>query len=157
SCSPPDGLAPWESDDVGDPAFAGSAHVEAPDASPARLVVCAGGAGFSGKADSFHFVHQQVDGDFRITAQAPKLAVTNSKVALLARGGLDAGAPFAAIALESSGSQSINRFRTPIRAGAGATVKSSRGPVFDQPVGWMRLEREGAVLRTLSSVDGVEW
>lgn len=149
-------IEPWLALDMGEPAYPGSARLEAGD-SGETLAACAGGRGYSSKSDQLFLVHQEIAGDFQITAGIPRPAISGAKVGLMARASLDAGAPFAAMGIESTGSAPASRFRFRYRNEANATPRSQAGATLDVPLGWVRLERRGDNFSGSVSLDGTEW
>lgn len=145
--------APWVSSDIGDPTFPGSAFPEATENGDG-IRICAAGSGVASAGDELVFLHQALEGDFRLTARVPDIAGHGRAVAgVMARQGLEPGDPFMAAFLEL-GAQ--NRFRFRYRDAVDGRARSDAGEEFDTG-GWVRVERRGDVFSGASSLDGESW
>jgi len=139
--------APWVNEDVGAPAFAGSA-VD----SGGTFTLSGGGVGFAGTSDQFNFTSQPLKGDGEITARVMGLGTASGALAgVVMRESLDAGSTFALTALVAGGG---TRFLT--RTSTGGTAGSAAGPSATPPE-WVRLTRAGNVFTGEVSSDGSMW
>src|SRR5947207_13573675 len=83
--------SPWLAQDVGAPSPAGSSTY-----SSGTFTINASGADVAGTSDQFHFVYQQVSGDFSVSARVDSVANTNTR----AKSGVMFRSPPAASAAE---------------------------------------------------------
>jgi polyhydroxybutyrate depolymerase len=147
-------LAPWTAADIGEPAYPGSARFE-PDGA---LELCVGGLTAEIGAESLLFVHQEASGDFQIIAQVAELPPGRiGEVGVLLRGGLDADAPFAGLAIRPRAGFGGPSARFFVRDLPGASVRLVAEASLDVPGGWVQLARSGDVIQSLISADGKAW
>lgn len=152
SCAPGGDVAPWTAADVGWPLFPGRSWMDGDD-----LAVCAGGRGFVGSADEFHFVHRAVSGDFVLTVEVSKVldwGGSGGSVGLMARDGLEPGARYASVLIEKAAT--VVRHRIRYREEPDASGRSRAGSATGVPR-WLRLERCGDLFVARSSADGAAW
>lgn len=142
--------APWQHADVGEVGSAGKASYNAGTLSVE-------GAGYlQGRADSFHFVYREASGDCTITARVVDLPFDsrrdkNARAGVMIRADLSPGAPHIFIGPKAKGPmQMISRNRAD-RGTDNANAGAASVPY------WVRITREGGVLTTYRSPDGVTW
>jgi len=142
---------PWRSSDVGKSRVAGMVK----DETGAFSVSAAGWGAWSG-VDSFHFVHQMLDGDGQILARVTLPGTDGSRAigAVMIRESLDPTAPFVAAALGPRGPGRLQARPYP----------PSKQPIIDiatvvesSKVGWLRVSRQGDLFTAYRSVDGSSW
>lgn len=132
---------PWTSDDIGSVGAAGSASWAS-----GTFAVSGSGADVWGNADEFHFVHRPVSGDFAIEARVATIQNRSAwtKVGLMMRDGLSAGARHATIFATPTTTKGLSFQRRPVANGAST---ATAGPAL-APAVWLRLERTGAIVRS---------
>jgi PKD repeat protein len=142
NCPSPDGGEASIGVDVGSPLFPGISSRSTPGGC---VSVCAGGKGILGRGDESHFVYEEREGDFVITATVPELSGGGPSpgVGLMARESLDPGSRHASVLIEKGSSinpgfATILRFR----ADPDSVGRSRQGAAVELP-GWIRLERRG--------------
>lgn len=142
--------SPWQQTDVGSVGAAGTAVFS-------NGVFEVTGAGFiRGRADSFHFVYQQAADDCTITARVSELALDgrrdeNARAGVMVRGDLTDGSAHMFIGPKAKGPvQMVARERADR---ASDTLNAGRGSAPQ----WVRVTREGSVLTSFRSEDGVTW
>jgi regulation of enolase protein 1 (concanavalin A-like superfamily) len=140
--------SPWNNDDVGSVAIAGTAS-----ASSGTFTVRASGAGIWGTADSFHFVYQPLAGDGRITARVTGVTSQNglSRAGVMMRDGLDPRDPHAFALVTADARRLLTRRLVPGGWTANVTQGAAATPY------WVRLVRTGNVFRAYFSTDGSTW
>ena len=91
-------VTPWKSVAIGEPGYPGAARFEG-EAENRCLLVCAGGRGFSGEKDEFHFVYQEWSGDVTLTARVADLMSdeNTASVGVMLRESLGPDARYAAM------------------------------------------------------------
>ncbi len=141
--------APWKNADIGTPAIAGSAeHADG------KWTVEASGR-IWGKADFCHFVYRPYSGDVEIIANVTNVASTENPWAaggVMIRQSLDANAKSAFMGVsDSSQGGLIYNYRTQADGNTAETMVPGEGPQ------WMKLRREGGVIRGYHSDDGTSW
>jgi polyhydroxybutyrate depolymerase len=149
-------ISPWVASEVGGLEPLGGARLEVISGDPA-LSLCAGGTAIGPSDGRFFFVHQEVGGDFSMTARISEATGGNplSRVGVLLAEDLDPGSPFAGMFLEflSPGW----RFRFSYRIAPGASATLGAGKDLDAPPGWVRVQRRGNLFTGSSSLDGQAW
>jgi TolB protein len=95
-----------DSADVGAPPLKGSAQY---DAATGQYKITGTGSDIWGKADQFHYVWRQMDGDFAITATVKFLTegIGHRKGVIMLRKSLDADSPFVQLAIHGDGTPSV--------------------------------------------------
>ena len=139
--------APWQTQDVGNPAVTGQATEGA-----GTFSVSGAGADIWGTTDQFRFVYQTLDGDGQIVARVDSVQTIDSwsKAGVMIRTDLTAGAANA-MAGASAGHGMI--FQSRIGQGA----QSSSLSVGGAAPRWVRLVRSGNTLTGYSSSNGAAW
>lgn len=139
--------APWARADIGTVPLAGDSGGR-----NGQVVIRSGGADIWNAADSMHFVYQALPGSGTITARVRTLENTSAvcKVGVMLRESLAPGARDIFIGWRGDGS--IERIR---RNTADTACTSNVGAVVTAP--WVRIRRDGDVLTTFYSPDGVTW
>ena len=107
------------------------------------------------RRDSFHFAHQTVFGNFRLTARIAEWTTesSSSKLGLMVREGLEEDARHGAVILE--GRSFRHRFLT--RESVGESTTSRRHDAYEEPTVWLRIERQGSTVSGQLSPDGLTW
>jgi hypothetical protein len=138
----PDG---WQSGDVGAVGAAGSSTFDGTTYS-----VTGSGADIWGTADEFHFAQTTMSGDFEFTASVPYVQNVNrwTKAGLMIRDGAAPSARHASIFATPTTERGVAFQRRPT---AGGTSVHTAGPAAAPPV-WLRLRREGNVIRAFSRI-----
>ena len=139
--------SPWAKSDIGTVPFAGDSG-----ARNGQTVIRSGGADIWNAADSMHFVWQALPGSGTITARLRTLENTSGvcKVGVMLRESLLPGAKDIYIGWRGDGK--IERIR---RNTADTACTSNVGAVMTAP--WVKIRRDGDVLTTFYSPDGVTW
>jgi hypothetical protein len=121
-----------------------------------ELVVCAGGKlAANTTSDEAFLVHVERSGDVRVTGRIPRPDRASISVGVTLRGSLEAGAPYAAMLVESQLGRVLYRFRH--RTEPDASSRSTTGGTLSEPAAWLRLERRGALFTGQVSLDGAQW
>lgn len=146
-------IAPWTAGDVGEPAYPGSAAFD-PEGG---VELCAGGTTGSLSATQNHFfLHQEVSGDFQVTARIGEIPPGRlAEVGVMLRRGPETGAPFAEMLIRQLSSN--RRFRFFSRNLPDERARSRAGSELSAPGGWVRIARSGEMVRGYSSLDGETW
>jgi hypothetical protein len=142
---------PWTAQDIGAVSGAGGAR----QAGECQEVL--GGAGaIGGKADSFHFVHQRATGNFCLTGHVSdwNTDVSSSNIGLMARAGLEPGAPEASILVQTAFGGRYRFLTRLVENNSTQTSSSVNGNILDA---WLRLERKVDEFVASTSLDGAEW
>jgi len=140
--------SPWKQGDIGSVPIAGSTQY-----SNGTFSITASGADIWGSADAFHFVYQQLSGDFTIQARVASVqeASTWSKAGVMIRETLSASSKHA-FALVSSAKGVALQWRPT----SGGTSLSKAGSL-SAPPRWVRLQRTGSTLTASESSNGSTW
>ena len=146
-------VAPWQAVIVGEPSAPAGARFNGGCVETTALAGKIGGR----SDDGHHFTHQDVAGDFELTARIETWPVetTNSKLGLVVRESLDPDARAAMLVLDKRSTGFRHRFLQ--RSEVGAIAQSTLRETYPEPTVWMHLEREGNVLSASLSLDGVTW
>ena len=142
-------LSPWVSEDIGEPLLAGNATYD-----DGLFVIEAAGRDIWHEADEFHFVYQEITGDFEIIGEVLSLEETDwsSKVGLMVRASL---MPESRNAYMYLNILSRERARFSSRTVDGGNTS---GPTIDaQMPYWIRIVRVGDTLVGFVSDDGADW
>lgn len=139
--------SPWTNQEIGGPAPAGSSTE-----SSGTFTVEAGGADIWGTSDEFHFIWQQVTGDFSIISRVVSQTNTNSwaKAGVMARESLDTDAANVFTMITPG-----NGVRQQRRTTTGDST-SNEGIAGSTPI-WLRLDRNDDNFDSYSSSDGINW
>jgi hypothetical protein len=140
----------WRSSDVGAVSIPGSTEMlSGQDA----LSVTGSGADIWGQEDAFHFAYVPVSGDVTIIGRVESLDNTHewAKAGVMIRGGLEADAAHALMALQPDGDAELIR-----RTERGAEAEGTARPGVAPPT-WVRLTRTGSRLTGSISHDGQQW
>lgn len=152
--------------DVGNPAIAGSFKEDF-----GKVEITAAGADIWGNYDQFHFVYQEVMGDFQMTVRLEAFSKADlySKAGIMARETLDPGSKHVFLLsfpdddLRNHNNGGVEfQFREYDHGDCVAIYpqdESALPPVYsvNLPNAWLRLERNGDNFEALFSDDGVEW
>jgi glucose/arabinose dehydrogenase/regulation of enolase protein 1 (concanavalin A-like superfamily) len=136
---------PWTCGDVGGPSVPGDAVF----ASDGTVTVIGAGHDVWGDADQFHFCHQALAGDGSITARVVSQQHTNdwAKSGVMIKEAPVAGADYAAVMLTP-----VHGVR--LQTGFDTDVAGDEDAVAPT---WLRLTREGMIVRAFHSDDGETW
>lgn len=140
--------APWQAQDIGNPAIAGSASE-----STGTFTVAGAGVDIWDTSDQFQYAYQLFTGDGEIVAKVNSLTPTNdwSKAGVMLRETLDANARHALIHISPA-----NGVRFLRRSTTGGTTTSTPGAGVTAPY-WVRLVRRGDTFEGYASPDGTTW
>ena len=150
-------VSPWISHDVGEPAVPGGARRD-----DECYSIFAGGEAFRAfrgeKVDEFHFLYQEVSGDFVLTARISDLAPESHRAAvgLMVRESLDSSARHASVLLRRL-REVGPRFDFLSRLEADGVSTARSGERADVPDAWLRIERRGDEVLGSGSTDGFTW
>jgi hypothetical protein len=123
--------------------------------------VIAGGADIWGAADEFHFIYNQVVGDFDVKVKVQRLDPSNrwAKGGLMARASLAANSPTIQ-AYTTPPSAAVAELETGLRIAPGGPDTIGWEffrPSLPRPNVWVRLRRNGDLFRSYYGTDGVNW
>jgi hypothetical protein len=140
----------WTGSDIGAVAAAGSYS-----SSGNSFTIRASGADIWNKADEFYFVYTTLAGDGEITAQVASVSNTNewTKAGVMLRESLNANSRFALMCV-TPGKGAAFHYRT--STGSSAAPNNS-GDLTTRAPYWVRIKREGTVVRGYLSADGANW
>ncbi len=147
--APPAGVpAPWQTQDIGAVAVAGSASFGS-----GTFTMLGSGADIWGSGDQFRYVYQPMSGDGEIVARVAFVENAHawSKAGVMIRATLGAGAPQAAMLVSAGKGPAFQR-----RTASGGVTTSTTGGTAAAPY-WVRLARTGQTVTASQSVDGVRW
>ncbi len=131
-----------------------------------ELTVVAGGTDIWGSGDQGYFTSQSRTGDFDISVRVSSLTPADlyTKVGLMARESLAAGSRHVfAMVFPSNAARNNNnggyefQYRTATNGASAAIYPAVPQPTVNYPNTWLRLQRQGDVFISYSSVDGVWW
>jgi hypothetical protein len=131
----------------------------------------AGGADIWEKSDQFHFLYQQISGDFDLAVRAESFTPAHlySKAGLMIRESLNADSPhlmFLVFAGNAPRNNNLGGYEMQFRAVAGgdcqAVYPAKRPPAPPEfpaafPNSWLRVERSGDRFSAFASTDGKSW
>lgn len=144
----------------GDPQLAGSHYT----CDNNLIEISGSGTDVWGTADGFRFVYKPVQGDFDAQVRVVSLVGPNTwtKAGLMARSSTNAGSRFIDMLVTPPANNvpaGQNRYAFQWRATEnGSATWASEAPVPPPyPNAWMRLQRNGSVLKAYRSDDGVNW
>src|SRR6185369_17031407 len=103
------------------------------------------------RKDQFHFTHQSLDGDGEIIARVREIEFTDpeAKAMLMVRQNLRTASPQVSIGITAAGGLELEQR---------AKVESSLQRVGQTwPPAWLRLVRQGPVIKAYSSENGSDW
>jgi hypothetical protein len=140
---------PWKQADIGAVSKPGAASISSANQT---FVVSGCGDDIWNAADAFHFVYQQIDGDFEIAARVKSVQLVDSwaKGGVMARQSLDANAANAFTGYTPL----LGTFQSRLSAGQQST--SMRAPTI-MPPRYIRLVRAGTTFTGYHSADAVTW
>ena len=144
--------APWQSVDIGSAIHSGSA-----DHQNNVFVVEGGGSGITELADEFHFVHDSLVAEGRITARVIALdsADPQAQAGVMIRHDLAAGSSNHFLSINANGDLKLSLRQAPDSPTGSYTIASG----LSLPL-WLRLQRVswlGCELAPYYSTDGVNW
>jgi len=127
------------------------------------FVITAGGVDMTAAADTFHFLHETVTGDFDARVRVTSLErgtrlETTSKAILSARATTDPASAAVNVFINPSYPADDNVIAS-VRPTTGSTTTNSIGgaPGNGLPNAWLRITREGDVFTTYRSTNGTAW
>ncbi len=138
-----------------DPVWAGSAIAYANGGFEIR----ASGSDIWGTADAFHYVYQEVNGDFDAVVRIADLQGVNwwTKAGLMVREDLDANsADLFVVATPANGEYAFQAAGRATKGGSSIEIGDRVRPVT-YPNGWMRVQRANSVLSLYASTNGTDW
>jgi regulation of enolase protein 1 (concanavalin A-like superfamily) len=140
--------AGWTTQDIGNPAVAGSASV-----SGTTWTVSGAGADIWNNSDQFRFAYQTIGGDVDISAQIASIQNVDpwTKAGLMIRDGLTDSARHVDMLMTAQNGASFQRRMT-----AGGISESTKQAGVPLPQ-WVRLVRQGDVFTGYRSADGTTW
>lgn len=144
-------IAPWKSTDVGDTGIPGHSTIV-----DGRYIV-KGDGNITDTTDSFHFMYQQVSGDFEITAKVERdtKVAPHNREGVMVRTSLEPGAPMAMMGVSVRGDDRVGVFYH--RAQEGQRVDETEPVLGVTTPYWVRINRIGDIVTGYLSPDGVEW
>lgn len=164
--APPPISATFTNLDVGSPKLVGSARpVER------GWDITAGGADIWHKTDEFHFVFQEVSGDFDIAVRVERFTPAHlySKAGLMIRESVNADSAhlmFLVFSCDAARNNNLGAYEMQFRLAAGADCQgiypAVRPPAPSEfpaayPNSWLRVARHGHQFSAFASTDGTAW
>lgn len=139
---------PWLALDIGSPAFPGVARFVD------GTFKIRGAGQIGGAADSFHFVHQDLDGDGVIAARLSSANGSGGveRIGLMIR--QDLGDQSAYLFLGTSGNGDLILQG---RDASGTELPARSWSLSEPPAIWIQLSREGDTFYAFAQVDGIAW
>ena len=140
--------APWNAQDIGNPAIAGSASFD-----QGQFTITAAGTDIWGQTDQFTFVYQQVTGDVDVIARVDSVTAAHawSKAGVMIRASLAADSAHGFALVSAGKGVAFQR-----RQQDGGLSTNTYGPILAPPR-WVRLVRLGTNLTAYTSADGSAW
>lgn len=142
---------PWVGTDIGNVGTAGSASY-----SGGVFTLNGAGSTIGGTADSFHFVHQTLNGDGQITARLTSIENNSSQAeaGIMIRSGLGNNDVHVSLTGTPTASGDIS-FK--IRATDGSTTTTTVAVENKNTPYWLRLQRQGTTIASYWSTNGTDW
>ncbi len=141
---PPDTHLPpgWSEEDIGAVGASGSA-----EATRSTARVTGSGADIWGTADEFHWAYRLASGDFSIETEVDSLENVNrwTKAGLMIRADSGAGAQHASVFATPTTEKGV-AFQAR-RVAGGQSIQVGSAPIAAAPSGWLRLTRQGTLIR----------
>ncbi len=143
-------LSPWAQVDIGAPPFPGGV-----DNTGECFSICGAGNNISARSDQFHFVFEELRGDFVLTAQVSGFVCdrVGAQVGLMLRESLDPEAPYGAMLMYRA---ETFQYRFRYRLIAGQQPRFELGMDAEFPT-WIRIERAGNDVIGYYTPDGMTW
>ena len=140
--------SPWLHGDIGTVNLTGTALY-----SSGSFSNTGAGADIEGTADAFHYIYQSISGDVTITARVESLDNTDpwAKAGVMIRSTLDANSKNVFTGITPSNGITFQN-----RASSGGNTTATAVSSFSAPY-WVRIKREGNVVSSFRSLDGVTW
>jgi len=140
--------SPWKDTDVGAVPITGSAQYD-----NGAFTVTGSGADIWGTADAFHFVYQQLTGDFSIQARVASVQQADrwSKAGVMIRATLDRSSAHAVMLVWAAKGVAMQW-----RPSNGAASLNAAGSLSTAPR-WVRLVRSGGTITGVESANGTTW
>ncbi|MBN2579840.1 MAG: fibronectin type III domain-containing protein, partial [Pirellulales bacterium] len=141
--------APWQSQDVGAVAAAGSAGYSA-----GTFTVIGSGADIWNTADEFRFVYIELTGDRTVIARVASVETTNSwaKAGVMIRDSLDAGSMQASTFI-TPGNGAVFQYRSSV---GGSSYSGGSSSSITAPY-WVKITRSGNSFTSFISATGTSW
>jgi regulation of enolase protein 1 (concanavalin A-like superfamily) len=136
----------WLDQDIGVVGKVGSASY----ANNVFTVQGGGSSFFSGTADGFHFVYQQLSGDGTIVARLVSISTNYAQAGVVIRETLDAGAKNVGVIIYNGSFGTAYRLTT----GGSSTYTGNVRAALPY---WVKLVRSGSTFSGYASADGVNW
>jgi hypothetical protein len=166
-----EGLEPWTCTDIGERTLPSGARFEGEGEGEGNgegrsLLLFTRGGDIASRADAFHFVHREVEGDFTLTARIDSVEASSpgAKLGLMVRESLEENARHAAVVFFNQPGGLVRLLR---RTQPGGTTPGTSDATRQQPPElWLRLQRrdgesaESAGITEITaqaSVDGETW
>jgi len=141
----------------GDPATAGSAYT----CMASNLDVVAGGSSVWERADHFHFIYEEREGDFDVQVRIARLDRADhwSSAGIMARENLSAGSRhlWAAVTTPAGANAYGHGYRGVQDGASAAWPGQGGGPPVPLPNAWLRLRRVGDIFTAYRSTNGLDW
>ena len=118
------------------------------------FIVEGGGNGFRRNDEGHGFVYHRMKGNGSLTVRLTSTDQSFNAVGIMLRGSLGSGSAQAGIALGGTGQRYC---QTISRTAPGSQTNWKTGCDFTYAPVWMRIEREGHVVRTYQSRNGKDW
>jgi regulation of enolase protein 1 (concanavalin A-like superfamily) len=146
----------WTCTDIGEHTLPSGARFEG-EGDERALQLFTRGGDIASRADTFHFVHREVEGDFTLTARIASLEASSlaAKVGLMVRESLEENARHAALVFLNQPGGLIRLLRRTEKDG---TTRGTSDPTRQQPPElWLRLQRRDGEITAQASADGKTW
>jgi hypothetical protein len=140
----------WNDNDIGSPAFGGSADYDAPSDT---YTINGNGADIWGNSDQFNFASTTMTGDGSAIAYVDSITNTNAwaKAGVMIRNDSSAGSVFAALLVSPTSGITFEW-----RSTVGGTTSQEVNVSIAAPVG-LKLTRAGSTFTAYYSTDGINW
>ncbi len=144
----------WADNDIGAPAFGGSADYDAPSDT---YTISGNGSDIWGTADQFNFASTTMIGNGSVMAYVDSITNTNAwaKAGVMIRNDVTAGSAFAAVLVSPTNGITFE-WRTSAGGSASQEISSPAGGPTPAPVG-LELPRLGNSFTAYYSTDGITW
>ncbi len=144
----------WADNDIGSPAFGGSADYDAPSDT---YTISGNGSDIFGTADQFNFASTTMIGNGSVMAYVDSITNTNAwaKAGVMIRNDVTAGSAFAAVLVSPTNGITFE-WRTAAGGSVNQEISSPAGGPTPAPVG-LELTRTGNTFAALYSTDGITW
>ena len=143
-------FAQWLDQDIGSVDVSGTSSY---NAGTGVYTVSGGGMGFSGTADSTHYLYQEIEGDCEIVVAVSSVGTDGpySAGGLMIRDDLTPGSAFASVFVSNEDGINFSA-----RSGSGLGASKTLGPSEPAPA-WIKLQKIGSSVLGYYSIDGLTW